>query len=217
MVCKVPHLISPSTFKESTVLYDTCAHPVLSYRNTNKRPWCSGDTEEFCSFLEDLLLSSVRPPWPFQVWLLTEWTWSWCHWRLCKSQGAIFPVVAVRTGESVNTTGAGSVQSNTVSVNRRNMYWINIITTVIQTSYYLVFGQWLAPWDADNFHSRKKNPWQIPYGICALPHSTAWLEKLLGITFAYNITFIIYTVYRTKERFKWKVLVVRIQLATDIR
>jgi hypothetical protein len=41
---------------------------------------------------------------------LTEWTWSLGHWRLCKSrQGAILPMVAVRTGESVNITGVGSV------------------------------------------------------------------------------------------------------------
>lgn len=79
-----------------------------------------------------------------------------------------------------------------------------------------MFDQWLVPWDADNFHWRRKNPWQIPYGTCVLLHSNAWLEMLLGLTSTYNISFITYTAYRRKECFKWKVLVVRIQLATDI-
>ena len=59
---------------------------------------------------------------------------------------------------------------------------------------------------------------------------TASLYSLTGeasrTNITYNITFITYTVYRTfltytvyrrNERFKWKVLAVRIQLATDIR
>jgi hypothetical protein len=97
------------------------------------------------------------------------------------------------------------------------MYWTNLFTMVIQTSYYFVFDQWLVPWDADNFHSRKKNPWQIPYGTCVSLHSTAWLEKLIGLTCTYNITFITYTVYRRNGRFKCKESVVRILLATDTR
>lgn len=35
-VSRVPHLISPPTFKKSTLLYNTCAHPVLSCRILTK-------------------------------------------------------------------------------------------------------------------------------------------------------------------------------------
>ena len=104
MESRVPHLIRRLTFKESTVLYSTCAHPVLSYRiltNYHDMFWKSGGI----LFVFGRPISKFCPSTvPVSVLAVNR-----MHMDFRTRQGTVLPVVAVLICESVNATRTGSV------------------------------------------------------------------------------------------------------------